>query len=138
MHRTRRSNITSKERYESLDLSIDRFITPELSRDLIRRLMGRGWTLTRIADTIHAKAPYLRRVRAGDQSLSKRDVTALARAIRTEPLCLLFEVFEPFAMKAGMRELYESTRRVLEVTGRFPLSLQPPGLRKRTARTKAA
>jgi hypothetical protein len=92
---------------------IERLITPKLSRDVIKLLRGRGWTNDRVARTIRATGDFVAHVESGEQSLSERDVNALGKALRIEPLRLLFDAMGPAAMKSPMRELYESTRCVV-------------------------
>ncbi len=117
---------------------IDRLLTPALSRDLVKLLVSQGWSLADIGTAIRASDGFLKRVRAGVQNFSERDIKTLARANRTEPFRLLFEALEPSARKSGGKELYESTKRLLASSAAFRESLRHQTVKKRRAKTKAA
>jgi hypothetical protein len=116
---------------------IERLITPKLSRDVIKLVRGRGWNDDRIARTIRASGDFVSHVASGEQSLSGRDVSALGRALRLDPLRLLFDAMGPAAMKSPMRKLYESTRSVI-TTAEQSNTMRKKATRKRAHADEAA
>src|SRR2546429_6522458 len=136
MPRARHRNTSSKIRRAASTRPLARWITPDLSKEVVKLLLKQGWSLRRIQTTIDADAEFMRRVQSGSQSLSGRDITFISRALRIDPMRLLFESLRPLAAQAGTRELYESTEQVLHASDTFREVMQSSSVKKRRAGTK--
>jgi hypothetical protein len=138
MRRAKQSNTTSKARRADFTVRIERLITPELSKELVKLLLDAGWTLLRIGKTIRADGEFVKRVQAGIQSLSGQDLKALGEASGVDPLRLLFDALKPLAAKSKSLDLYQSTMTLLDVSDTYGTSLRRQVGKKRRAGTKAA
>ena len=117
---------------------IERLVTPKLSRDVLKLLHQRGWSAERVARTIRGSREFVRRVESAAQSLSERDLRALARANRTGVTRLLFDAMGPAMLKSHLRGLYESTRQVVESCETRRADTRAPTRKRASTTTKAA
>jgi hypothetical protein len=98
-----------------------------------------GWSVRRVATTLHANEAYVRRVQARKQGLLPSDVEALASALRQTPQRLVLDAMGSRQMTSKQRALYEATRGLIDAA-EAPLPKSHPKPRKRISSrtTKAA
>ena len=117
----------------------DRFLTPQISREVIRLLMQkRGWSVPRLARCLGASTDFVRRVQTGKQSLETRDIEALANANGQKTYMLLFDAIPMEKLPSALRGLYELTQKEIERHAEFSRVMARKTTKKRRARTKAA
>jgi transcriptional regulator with XRE-family HTH domain len=118
---------------------IENSINPRLSLEIVQLFRARGWTDARVARAIRVSQAYMERIDASQQSFSPQHVRMLARALKMDVHRLFFEAMEPAALKSKARELWLSTKRVLDASDAFRASLRArPTKKKRRPRVKAA
>ena len=108
-------------------------INPRLSREIIALFRSRGWTTARLARTLRLSRATVDRIADADATFTPAHVRALARSLRTSVDRMLFDAMEPAALKSKDRQMWVSTRRLLDAGDAFRASLRPKSTKKRRA-----
>jgi len=117
---------------------LDRLITTKMSAKIVATALKRGSTVDEIAQQIKAPSSFARGVQAKQQVLTMKDIRAIAKQLSESPYVLLFNSIPASEMKPELKELFASTRSVLEASAACGTTTRSTTAKKRRNRSRAA
>jgi hypothetical protein len=117
---------------------LDRYITTDISAAVVASLLARDWTVERIAEVIDAPVSFIRGVQAKKNVFTMKDLRRLGRQTRQTAELMVFDAMRPSRIKPELKELFESTRALLETSSSVRAEPSQRRTKKRRSRIKAA
>jgi hypothetical protein len=114
---------------------MDQIITTRMSATVVADLIRSGITLAEMARALKAREDFLRRVQRKLHSFTYQQVKQLAKLTDLTPQLLLVNSMRP--IPAESKELFESTRQLLEVSASFDSQFRKRR-KRRSTRSRAA
>jgi hypothetical protein len=129
----RNSEMTNR----SLEKSLERRITTDMSANIVAQLMKQKWTAKRIAGFLDVPVEFVEGVRSRKQVFTWRDLKKIASHLNTTRELLFLNSID---VRPGLEPLFDSVRHTLELAA-TPVARRSrprPLTRKRRSSKKAA